>query len=402
MSLTCSSVVIVASNRTPIGSFQGGLKNLTATNLGAEAIKGLMQKIPHHDFFIDEVILGCVIQAGLGQAPARQAMVKAGLSTSIAATTINKVCGSGMRSVMYGVDQINSGHSVAVIAGGMESMSNAPYLLPKARSGLRMGHGHMIDSLFFDGLEDACADTLLSPRTLMGDFAEMTAEKYRLSRTMQEEFVIQTFGKYHHHIHHHQKEITPITFDSGYGAMVTIDADEPPRKVIVNKFDSLRPVFKKEGTVTAATSSSLADGAAALLLMDKAYAQKQALPIQASIVGAAQYAHEPAWFTTAPVGAIKNLLSKINWDINSVDLFEINEAFAVVPMVAMQELNIPRDKINAFGGACTMGHPIGCSGARIIVTLMNALKHKNLKRGIAAVCIGGGEALALAIEVDYL
>ncbi|HCU06009.1 MAG TPA: acetyl-CoA C-acetyltransferase [Holosporales bacterium] len=395
-----SSVVIMASNRTPIGAFQGGMKSLTATNLGAEAIKGLMKKVTHNNFSIDDVILGCVIQAGLGQAPARQAVLKAGLSHSISATTINKVCGSGMRSVMYGVDQIQSGHSVSVIAGGMESMSNAPYLLPKARSGLRMGHGQVVDSLFFDGLEDACGDNLPSPRTLMGAFAEATAEKYNLSRAMQEEFVIETFEKYHQNIHHHQKEITPITFDSGYGVMVTINQDEPPQKVIVNKFSSLRPVFKKEGTVTAATSSSLADGAAALLLMHEAHAKKQELPIEAHIIGTAQYAHAPEWFTTAPVGAIKNLLSKIGWNINSVDLFEINEAFAVVPMVAMQELSIPRDKINVFGGACTIGHPIGCSGTRIIVTLINALRCKNLKRGIAAVCIGGGEALALAIEVN--
>lgn len=400
MSVNLPSVVIVASNRTPIGAFQGGLKHLTTTNLGAEAIKGLMQKIPHNHFFIDDVILGCVVQAGLGQAPARQAVLKAGLSNSISATTVNKVCGSGMRAVMHGVDQIKSGYSVAVIAGGMESMSNTPYFLPKARSGLRMGHGQVVDSLFFDGLEDACGEILPSPRTLMGAFAEATAEKYKLSRTMQEEFAIQTFEKYHQNIHHHQKEITPITFDSGYDVMVTIEADEPPQKVVINKFSSLRPVFKKEGTVTAATSSALADGAAALLLMNEANAKKQELPIQAHIVGTAQYAHAPEWFTTAPVGAIKNLLSKIGWDINSVDLFEINEAFAVVPMVVMQELGISRDKINVFGGSCTMGHPIGCSGTRIIVTLINALKHKNLRRGIATVCIGGGEALALAIEIN--
>ena len=400
MSLNLPSVVIVASNRTPIGAFQGGLKRLTATNLGAEAIKGLMKKTPHNNVDIDEVILGCVGQAGLGQAPARQAILKAGLSNSISATTVNKVCGSGMRAVMYGVDQIKSGYSVAVIAGGMESMSNAPYLLPKARSGLRMGHEQVVDSLFFDGLEDACGEILPSPRTLMGVFAEATAEKYKLSRARQEEFAIQTFEKYHQNSHHHQKEITPITFDSGRGAMVTIDQDEQPQKVIVNKFSALQPVFKKDGTVTAATSSSLADGAAALLLMNEANAKKQELPIQAHVVGTAQYAHAPAWFTTAPVGAIKNLLSKIGWDINSVDLFEINEAFAVVPMVAMQELGISRDKINVFGGACTMGHPIGCSGTRIIVTLINALKHKNLRRGIATVCIGGGEALALAIEIN--
>jgi acetyl-CoA C-acetyltransferase len=400
MALNSSPVVIVASNRTPIGAFQGGLKALMTPNLGAEAIKGLMQKIKHNNFFIDDVILGCVIQAGLGQAPARQAVLKAGLANSISATTINKVCGSGMSAIMCGVDQIKSGHSVCVIAGGMESMSNAPYLLPKARSGLRMGHGAVIDSLFFDGLEDACGDNLLASRTLMGIFAEATAEKYKLSRAMQEEFAMQTFEKYHNNIHHHQTEITPITFDSGYGAMVTIDADEPPQKVIVNKFSSLRPAFKKEGTVTAATSSSLADGAAVLLLMHEAYANIQELPILARIIGAAQYAHAPEWFTTAPVGAIKKLLSKMDWDLESVDLFEINEAFAVVPMVAMQELGITRDKINIFGGACTIGHPIGCSGTRIIVTLINALKQKKLRRGIAAVCIGGGEALALAIEVN--
>lgn len=399
MSSNTPSVVIVASNRTPIGAFQGGFKNLTATDLGAQAIKGLMHKVSDYNIHIDDVLLGCVVQAGLGQAPARQAVLKAGLLESTPATLINKVCGSAMRAVMYGVDQIKVGNASTVIAGGMESMSNSPYLLSKSRSGLRMGHGEIIDSLFFDGLEDACDDTKKSPRTLMGTFAEATAEKYALPRSQQEEFSIQTFENYQNNMAHHQNEITPITFDSGRGAMVTVDQDEPPQKVVTDKFSALRPVFKKDGTVTAATSSSLADGAAALLLMDEKYAGEQGLSIEAHIIGTAQYAHAPEWFTTAPVGAIKNLLSSIGWNINDVDLFEINEAFAVVPMVAMQELQIPREKINIFGGACTIGHPIGCSGARIIVTLINALKFKGLKRGIAAICIGGGEALALAIEI---
>lgn len=399
MSSNTPSVVIVASNRTPIGAFQGAFKKLTATDLGAQAIKGLMHKVSDTNMHIDDVILGCVVQAGLGQSAARQAVLKAGLLESTPATLINKVCGSAMRAVMYGVDQIKAGNASTVIAGGMESMSNAPYLLPKARSGLRMGHGEIIDSLFFDGLEDACGDAKKSPRTLMGAFAEATAEKYALPRSQQEEFSIQTFENYQNNMAHHQNEITPITFDSGRGAMVTVDQDEPPQKVVTDQFSALRPVFKKDGTVTAATSSSLADGAAALLLMDEKYAGEQGLSIEVHIIGSAQYAHAPEWFTTAPVGAIKNLLSSIGWNINDVDLFEINEAFAVVPMVAMQELQIPREKINIFGGACTIGHPIGCSGARIIVTLINALKCKGLKRGIASICIGGGEALALAIEI---
>ncbi len=394
------SVVIIASNRTPIGAFQGDLKKLTATDLGAEAIKGLMHKVSNKNIHIDDVILGCVVQAGLGQAPARQAVLKAGLLASTPATAINKVCGSAMRAVLYGVDQIKAGRASTVIAGGMESMSNAPYLLQKARSGLRMGHGDVIDSLFFDGLEDACEEGQKSPRTLMGAFAEATAEKYNLPRSEQEEFATATFKNYQRNITYHQNEVTPIIFDSGRGAMVTVDQDEPPQKVVTDKFNALRPVFKKDGTVTAATSSALADGAAALLLMNETHAKEQGLSIEARIIGAEQYAHAPEWFTTAPVGAIKNLLTTVKWDINDVDLFEINEAFAVVPMVAIQELHIPRNKINVFGGACTIGHPIGCSGARIIVTLINALKCKHLKRGIAAICIGGGEALAIAIEID--
>lgn len=400
MSSNIPSVVIVASNRTPIGAFQGSFQKLTATDLGAQAIKGLMDKVSDKNIHIDDVILGCVVQASLGQAPARQAILKAGLLESTPATLINKVCGSALRAVMYGVDQIKSANASTVIAGGMESMSNAPYLLLKSRSGLRMGHGEVIDSLFFDGLEDACSDNKKSPRTLMGDFAEATAEKYHLSRAKQEEFATQTFDNYQRHIKYHQNEITPLTIDSGRGAIVTVHQDEPPQKVVTDKFSTLRPVFKKDGTVTAATSSSVADGAATLLLMNTAHAKENGLPVEARIIASEQYAHEPQWFTTAPVGAMKNLLAKIGWDIKDVDLFEINEAFAVVPMVAMQELQIPRDKINVFGGACTIGHPIGCSGARIIVTLINALKCKNLKRGVAAICIGGGEALAIAIEVE--
>jgi len=400
MSSNISSVVIVSSNRTPIGAFQGAFKKLEATDLGAEAIKGLMQKVSDKNIHIDDVILGCVVQAGLGQAPARQAILKAGLLESTPATLINKVCGSAMRAVMYGVDQIKIGNATTVIAGGMESMSNAPYLLKKARSGLRMGHGDVIDSLFFDGLEDACGDNKKSPRTLMGAFAEATAEKYNLTRSCQEKFATETFENYQHHIKYSKNEITPVTFDSGRGAMVTVDQDEPPQKVVTDKFSNLRPVFKKDGTVTAATSSSLADGAAALLLMNEGHAQEQGLSIEARIIASAQYAHAPEWFTTAPVGAIKKLLSNIGWTVDDVDLFEINEAFAVVPMVVMQDLNIARKKINILGGACTIGHPIGCSGARIIVTLINALKCKNLKRGIAAICIGGGEALAIAIELN--
>lgn len=374
-------VVIVDAKRTPMGSFLGQFSKVSATGLGAAAVEGVYNSV-------DEVFMGCVVQAGLGQSPARQVALKAGLPISTPCTTINKVCGSAMQAIILAHDRIKAGEANAIIAGGMESMSNAPYLLDKARSGYKAGHGSIIDSLYNDGLQDAYGS-----KELMGVFAEETALRYGFSRQMQEDYALQTYENYQNALSYLANEITAVDVGGG----IKIDKDEPPTKVKPEKFELLKPAFKKDGTVTAATSSSLADGAAALTLMSAEHAASLGLTPLARIVSTAQYAHEPQWFTTAPVGAIKKVLQKANW--TDADLYEVNEAFAVVPMAVMHDLNISRDKMNVFGGACTLGHPIGCSGARIVVTLLNALRQRGLKRGVASTCIGSGEATALAVEI---
>lgn len=389
--------VITAAKRTPIGSFQGQLSSFRSPDLAAYLIQDLLSLHPSLKETVDEVILGCVLSAGLGQAPSRQAVLQGGLSPHVSATTLNKVCGSGMKAVMHACDLIRLNQARTLLAGGMESMSNAPYLLPKARSGYRVGHGQCIDHMMWDGLEDAYSlgsDGVT--RTPMGLFAEKTAEKYGFTREDQEIFAKETFDAYQkaHSSGAFTSEITPIPQKDN-----DIVADEPPTKVKPEKFSKLRPAFQKDGTVTAATSSSIADGAAILCLEDEKTATAQGRQVLARVVGYKSAAREPEWFTLAPIQAIQKLLPQIGWAINDVDLFEINEAFAVVPMAAMKDLGISRKRLNSHGGACSLGHPIGASGARILVTLLHALRHQNLKRGIASACIGGGEATAIAIEM---
>lgn len=384
------SVVIVEAKRSPMGAFQGCLSTLKSPEIAAHVI-GSLSTINHP---IEEAILGCVLQAGVGQAPARQAVRLAKLDDHVTAVTVNKVCGSGLRSIMIAADQIRLGHHHSVLAGGMESMTNAPYFIPKARNGLRMGHGEIIDHMFFDGLEDAYPEKG-SARTLMGCFAEATAEKYGFTREDQDQYAKATFEKYMHAKEkgHFQREIAPITFGTD-----VISEDEPPTKVKIEKFSALRPAFKKEGTVTAATSSSIADGAAIFHLMDEESAKKLNLQPLARIVGYTSHAHEPCWFTTAPVGAMEKLMKQTGWNVNDVDLFEINEAFAIVTMAAIKDLKVDPSKVNVHGGACTLGHPIGASGARILTTLVHALHTHKASKGIASLCIGGGEAVAMAVE----
>ena len=384
--------VIVAAKRSPIGAFQGGLSSLRSPEIAGAVIKGLAGTTDA----VDEVIMGCVLSAGVGQAPARQAAICGGLSPEIPTTTVNKVCGSGMKALMIASDQIKLGHAHSILAGGMESMTNAPYLLPKGRGGYRFGHGEVLDHMLFDGLEDGYGNGNVVFRQAMGCFADATAEKYGFSRGDQETFARITFENYQKAAQDSAfvDEIVPIIIGE-----TIISTDEQPSRVKVDKFEKLRPAFSKEGTVTAATSSSLADGAAVLHVMDHSHAEKLNLAPLARICGYASHAHEPKWFTTAPVGAIQKLLTQTGWSLSDVDLFEINEAFAVVPMAAIKDLGIDRAKVNINGGACALGHPIGASGARIVVTLIHALKARGLKKGIAAACIGGGEATAMAIEV---
>lgn len=384
------SVVIVEAKRSPMGAFQGCLSTLKSPEIAAHVIQSLSTK--NHP--IEEAIIGCVLQAGVGQAPARQAVRLAELDDHVTAVTLNKVCGSGLRSVMMAADQIRLGHQNSILAGGMESMTNAPYFIPKARNGLRMGHGEIMDHMFFDGLEDAYPEKGAA-RTLMGSFAEATAEKYGFSREAQDQYAKETFEKYMRAKEngYFQQEIAPITLGSD-----VISEDEPPTKVKVEKFPGLRPAFKKDGTVTAATSSSIADGAAIFHLMEEAHAHKLNLKPLVRIVGYTSHAHEPCWFTTAPVGAMEKLLKQTGWNVNDVDLFEINEAFAVVTMAAIKDLKIDPAKVNVHGGACTLGHPIGASGARILTTLIHALHTHKVNKGIASLCIGGGEGVAMAVE----
>jgi acetyl-CoA C-acetyltransferase len=387
-------VVIVAAKRTPLGAFQGALSPVAATDLSASATRAALEASGLDPKDIDEVVLGCVLPAGLGQAPARQAALGAGLPIGVPCTTVNKVCGSGMKTTMLGHDLILAGSANIVATGGMESMSNAPYLMPKARDGLRMGHHEIIDHMFFDGLQNP------SDGNMMGHFAEVTAEKYGFSREAQDEFAIasvtrartaMTDGKF-------DNEIAPVTVKTRKGETVVAE-DEGPGKADIEKIPTLRPAFKKDGTVTAASSSSISDGAATLILMRESDAKSRGANVLATIAGHSGFAHEPEWFTTAPVFAIKALHEKLGWDSNSVDLYEINEAFACVTMAAMQDVGIDHAKVNIHGGACALGHPIGASGARIIVTLLHALHATGGKKGIASLCIGGGEAVAIGIEV---
>ena len=386
-------VVISSAIRTPMGGFQGDLDSFSASELGGKAIQGAMEKVGIDR--VDEVIMGNVLGAGQGQAPARQASFAAGLDETVPATTLNKMCGSGMKAAMIGFDQIKLGQSQTLAVGGMESMSNAPYLLPKMRSGARLGHGKVVDHMFLDGLEDA-----YEPGRLMGTFAEDCAEKYQFTREAQDDYALsslenslsaQKVGAF-------ENEIRTVEVTDRKGAKSLVLFDEQPQNARPDKIPYLKPAFRKNGTVTPANSSSISDGAAALILASKSYSEKEGLPVRARILGHSSYAHAPGLFTTAPVYAVKNLLKSIDWSIDMVDLWEVNEAFAVVPMAFMQELDISRKKLNVHGGACAIGHPIGASGARIMVTLLNALERYDLKRGVAAVCIGGGEGTAIAVE----
>ena len=387
-------IVIVGMARTAMGGFQGDLKDVAAPQLGATAIKAAIERAGLGLDTIDEAIMGCVLPAGLGQAPARQAALGAGLPQSVGCTTINKVCGSGMKAAMLAHDLITAGSARIMVAGGMESMSNAPYLLDKARGGYRLGHGRTLDHMFLDGLEDA-----YDKGRLMGTFAEECADHYKFTRDDQDAFALASLdraklaiesGKF-------KGEIAAVTLKSRGGDTV-IDTDEQPLKARPDKIPTLKPAFRADGTVTAANSSSISDGAAALVLMRRSEADRRGLKPLAVIRGHATHAQAPAWFTTAPVKAIGNLLAKLDWRASDVDLYEINEAFAVVTMAAMRELDLPHDKVNVHGGACALGHPIGASGARLIVTLLAALEQYDLKRGVASLCIGGGEATALAVE----
>ncbi len=388
-------IVITGIARTPMGGFQGALSAATAPELGAAAIQAAVERSGLTSDAIDEVIMGCVLPAGLGQAPARQASLGAGLSLSTGCTTINKMCGSGMKATMLANDLLLAGTNKVMVAGGLESMTNSPYIMLKARAGLRMGHGKVMDHMFLDGLEDA-----YEKGQLMGCFAEATADKYSFTREQQDEFAITSLRRAQAAIESgaFKEEITPVTIKTRKGEVV-IDTDEQPFNANIEKIPTLRPAFRGDGTVTAANSSSISDGGAALVLMSEAEAQTRGCEALAVIQGHSTFAQEPAWFTTAPVGAIQNLLEKLNWAASDVDLFEINEAFAVVTMAAIHDLGLDPAKVNINGGACALGHPIGASGARILVTLIAALRRQGLKRGIAALCIGGGEATAIAVEL---
>jgi acetyl-CoA C-acetyltransferase len=388
-------VVIVGLARTPMGAFQGELKGFSAPELGAAAIRAAVERAKVRPEEVQEVIMGCVLPAGQGQAPARQASLGAGLPLGTGCTTINKMCGSGMKAAMFAHDVLLTEENHILVAGGMESMTNAPYLLPKARAGLRMGHGQVIDHMFYDGLEDA-----YDKGRLMGTFAEECAQKYLFKREEQDAFAIASLTRA-------QKankdgsfawELTPLAIKVGKDEKF-IEMDEQPFKANLAKIPTLKPAFRKDGSVTAANSSSISDGAAALVMMRRSTAEKRGLVPIAVVVGHSTHAQEPAWFTTAPVAAIRKLLEKTRWKTNDVDLYEINEAFAVVTMAAMKEHNLPHDKVNVHGGACALGHPIGASGARILVTLIGALRKRGGKRGVASLCIGGGEATAMAIEL---
>ncbi|CUH79296.1 Acetyl-CoA acetyltransferase [Tritonibacter multivorans] len=385
-------VVIAGAARTPMGGLQGVFGHSDAVALGGAAIRAALDGSGAQS--VDEVLMGCVLPAGLGQAPARQAGFAGGLGEEVPATTLNKMCGSGMKAAMMAFDQIALGHADTMIAGGMESMTNAPYILPKMRGGARLGHGAVIDHMFLDGLEDA-----YDKGRLMGTFAEDCAEHYQFTREAQDDYALtslsnalaaQESGAF-------ADEITPVTLKTRKGEVVVAE-DEQPKAARPEKIPTLKPAFRDGGTVTAANASSISDGAAAMVLASEDCAKDQGLTVRAYVCGHASHAQAPGWFTTAPVPAAQKLLANLGWSVEDVDLWEVNEAFAVVPMAFMHELNIPREKLNVNGGACALGHPIGASGARIMVTLLNALEKRGLKRGIAAICIGGGEGTAIAIE----
>jgi acetyl-CoA C-acetyltransferase len=388
------SVVVLGIARTAMGGMQGVFGELPAPQLGGAAIKGALEDAKISPAEVTEVLMGCVLPAAIGQAPARQASLAAGVAKSVPTSTVNKVCGSGMKTVMMARDSLLAGSNKVVVAGGMENMSLAPYMLTKARSGYRLGHGELLDHMFFDGLQDAYQGGL------MGNFAELTAEKYQFSREAQDAFAIESLKRANSAIQNgdFKREIVPVTLKSKKGDQV-VDTDEQPGNARPDKIPALKPAFKKDGTVTAANASSISDGAAALVLSTASYASEKGLKPIAKIVAQAQFAQEPEWFTTAPVGAMKQVLEVAGWSIDEVDLFEINEAFAVVTMAAMTDLAIPHDKVNVNGGACALGHPLGASGARVLVTLIAALAKRGKKRGIASLCIGGGEAVAMAVEL---
>ena len=388
------NVVICGASRTPIGGFQGELSDVSAPELGGHAIKAALKQTGA--VTVDEVLMGNVLSAGQGQAPARQAGFAAGLDGTVPATTLNKMCGSGMKTTMIGYDQIALGQSNIMAVGGMESMTNAPYVLSKMRSGARLGHGEVKDHMFLDGLEDA-----YDKGRLMGTFAEDCAEKYQFTREAQDDYALtslsnalgaQEQGAF-------ENEISAFSLQTRKGELV-YDRDEQPKLARPEKIPHLKPAFRQNGTVTPANSSSISDGASALILASEDHAKSADMPIRARILGHASHAQAPGWFATAPIPAARKLLERLEWSVKDVDLWEVNEAFAVVPMAFMQDMGIPRDKINVHGGACALGHPIGASGSRIIVTLLNALERYDLKRGVAAICIGGGEGTAIAIERD--
>ena len=393
--MSTDPVVILSTARTPMGAMQGALADASATDLGATAVKAAVERAGVSGDQIDRIYMGCVLPAGLGQAPARQAAIKAGLPTSVQATTVNKVCGSGMQTVIMGAEAIATGNADIIVAGGMESMTNAPYLLKKHRSGARLGHDTAYDHMFLDGLEDAYEEG-----RAMGSFAQCTADEYQLSREDMDAYAIESLSRAKAAIDNgdFKDEIAPVTISGRKGETV-VDTDEAPGRGKPDKIPQLKPAFAKDGTITAATSSSISDGAAALVLTRQSDAEAKGLNAVAKIVATAAHAQKPSEFTTAPIGAIEKLLKKAGWTVGEVDLWEVNEAFACVAMFAMKDLGIPHEKINVHGGATALGHPIGASGARIIVTLVNALKHKGLKRGVASLCIGGGEATAVAVEL---
>lgn len=388
-------VVIVGAKRTPMGGFQGDLSSVSAPELGTHAIKAALEDAGLGADQVDEVIMGLVLPAGTGQAPARQASRHAGIPDEAGATTINKVCGSGMKAAMLAHDGLLLGNATVVVAGGMESMTNAPYLLPNARGGMRLGHGQVKDHMFLDGLEDAYEEG-----RAMGTFAEDTAEKYQFTREAQDAYAIESLkrAKAANEGDAFKGEIAPITLKTRKGE-VTVAADEQPFKASPEKIPNLKPAFRKDGTVTAANSSSISDGAAAMVLMRKSEADRRGLTPIAAIRAHATNSHAPEWFTTAPVKAIEKVVTKAGWTTDEVDLYEINEAFAVVPMAAMHDLGLSHDKVNINGGACALGHPLGASGARVMVTLINALRSQGKTKGVASLCIGGGEATAIALEM---
>ncbi len=387
-------IVIVDGARTPMGGFQGDLASATAPQLGAVSIRAALSRAGVTGDAVDEVIMGCVLPAGLGQAPARQASLGGGIPQGAGCTTINKMCGSGMKAVMLAHDLLGAGSNEVMVAGGLESMSNAPYILPKVRDGLRMGHGEVKDHMFLDGLEDA-----YEPGRLMGHFAEQTATHYQFTREAQDSFAINSLKRAQEAMHNgvFAREIEPVILQSRKGDR-TISTDEQPPKANLERIPTLRPAFAKDGTVTAANASSISDGAAALVMMKLSEAEKRNLTPRARILGHASHAQAPAWFTTAPVYAMQKLLDRLGRQAADIDLYEINEAFAVVTMAAIKELGLDDGRVNIHGGACALGHPVGASGARILVTLMNALEHHDLSTGVASLCIGGGEATAVAIE----